>query len=426
MEPIPGVQSFPALPDSDAEVYFITDGVAAMNLPDSVRELSVFEPAENVAITAFDLLADTTSPTGFRALIEVVNFGTRPAEVGLLLSGAGDQREPWRLDLNEGEAWRENLDLAAFRGGPLRLRLEAADDGLGLDDTAYGYLPPRNSIRVDLVTNRVGGYLETLLALSPRVDLRVVPPSGYRDDPAVTVYVFEGFAPRTAPRAPTIVFGATDAPWLPPARGIATDPRVTRQDRDHPVMAQVPLHDVSIARAPVLDAGGWTVLAASGATPLILVAETNPPRALVAFDLADSDFPFHLGFPLLVENLLAWSSGEGLARSADLGWIRIEGLADAVTSLDGTLRSPRPEFGGTLIEAREPDLLTASVEGRRVRVAANLLDWSSSDLNRSRLAGQGPGPEPGEGQRELWPILLLAAALLAALEWWAWHRRVTL
>jgi len=426
MRPVPGPQRFPALPAGEADVYFITDGVSMLDVPSSVTEISVFEPADNVAVTAFDVRVDPTSASGYRAFLGVVNYAARAKEVAALLSGAGDQRQAWYLEIGPGETWQEDLDLTGFRGGGLRLRIEAEGDGLGLDDTAYAYLPPRNSIRVDLVTAEAGGYLETLLGLSPRVDLTIVRPPDFEEKPEVDVYVFDGFAPPTAPRSPSVVFGAADVDWLPPAAGAASGQAITSPDPEHPVMQHVPVYDVAVAEAAVFEPADWTVVAESDTTPLVAVRDSPVRRVFVGFRPNRSDFPLHLGFPIFMENVLAWGSGEGLAGQAALGYVRIPAEAGEVMTLDGTVVPSRTEFGATVIEAPEPGLFTATVAGRRVRVAANLLDHSVSNVNGTRMTAGESETFPAAGPKELWWYMLLAASLLVALEWWTYHRRITL
>jgi hypothetical protein len=111
-------------------------------------------------------------------------------------------------------------------------------------------------------------------------------------------------------------------------------------------------------------------------------------------------------------------------------------LADArVTSLDGTELATRQVLPGTVFQASEPGLYTAQTAARRVRIAVNLLDRELTEVNRSGLAPRVPGaaalsldplaPAREGWREELWLYLLLAAFLLAALEWWAYHRRLT-
>src|SRR5262249_62371277 len=91
MSPKTSDPQFPKVDGRDAQVYFVSDGVAIHNTPSFVKKVSVFESANNVAITAFEIRSVPSTPLGYEAYLEVQNFG-QPAEAGITLSGAGGQR----------------------------------------------------------------------------------------------------------------------------------------------------------------------------------------------------------------------------------------------------------------------------------------------------------------------------------------------
>ena len=71
------------------------------------------------------------------------------------------------------------------------------------------------------------------------------------------------------------------------------------------------VHDISIERAVKIDPANLTVIAASAQAPLIVASE-KPRWVMLTFDLASSDFALQTGFPVFVENVLAWLSREQL------------------------------------------------------------------------------------------------------------------
>ena len=85
--------------------------------------------------------------------------------------------------------------------------------------------------------------------------------------------------------------------------GDVQKPEITAWSENHPVMQYVSVHDVAIERASRIDPGDLTVIAASKQTPLI-VASDRPKWVMLTFDLDSSDFPFHVGFPVFIENVL--------------------------------------------------------------------------------------------------------------------------
>ncbi len=429
MRPFSGSGRFPELPSTNARTYFITDGVAPPNgVPADASVVSVFEAADNVGITAFEIQVDPTSTSGYTAFIQVANYSETPKEAAVVVAGVGGQRVVRGANLTPGGIWQEALDLAGFEGGGIQARVQAAGDRFATDDVAFSYLPVRGRLNVTLVTRELDGYLETLLRLTPEVELTITSPAALEESVSTDVYVFDGVASSTPPERPSLLFGVADVSWLPSARALDTEIEISSWNEEHPVMRFVPLYDLGIDAATVVDPAGLNVVAASGNTPLIMVNE-NPGgnrTVITTFALDDSDFAFHLGFPIFVENVLGWFSGETLAETSGLGEIEFPAGTVDISRLDGTPLDASPRAGGAVVELNEPDLLTATANGRRIRVAANMTDPESSDINGTPLADveSGSTPLPLAGN-ELWFYMLLAATLLIALEWWTYNRRIT-
>src|SRR5439155_5698206 len=91
MSPKSADPQFPRVDGRNSQVYFVSDGVAIHNTPSFVGRVSVFESANNVGITAFEIRSIPSIPLGYEAYLEVQNFG-QPAEAAITLSGAGGQR----------------------------------------------------------------------------------------------------------------------------------------------------------------------------------------------------------------------------------------------------------------------------------------------------------------------------------------------
>lgn len=428
MRPFPGDGRFPEVPVADARVFYITDGVRSTpGVPDDAALVSVFEPADNVGVTAFEIADDPTSPSGYSAYVQVANYSPSAKRTDVVVAGVGGQRIVRTADLESGGAWSETFDLEGFAGGGVQVRARADGDRFPADDEAFGYLPARGGLRVTLVTADPGGHLRTLLELAPEVELNVTSPAAFDEAAAADVYVFDGVAPPAAPRRPSLLFGPPGAEWLPRILGRDTDVGISSWDEAHPLMRFVPVQDLGIDEAAAVDPDGRTVIASSGGTPLILIDEDAGPAEaiIVTFGLDESDFALHLGFPIFVENALRWFSGETLPESRRVGEIELPEGAAGIRRLDGTpveaaLRSGRP-----VVQVTDPDLLTATVDGRRYRIAANMTDPETSNINRTSLVDARATVTPPAGS-ELWIPMLVAATLLIALEWWTYHRRITL
>src|SRR5262245_21011138 len=151
MSPKTADPQFPKVDDRDSQVYFISDGVTLHNTPSFVRRISVFEPANNVGITAFEIRSIPSTPLGYQAYLEDQNFG-QPAEVGIVVSGPGGQRINKTVKLGSEENYKDVFDLSQFAVVGVRATIQANDDALSLDDVAFAYLPVKRKTRTLLVT----------------------------------------------------------------------------------------------------------------------------------------------------------------------------------------------------------------------------------------------------------------------------------
>src|SRR5436309_13634070 len=97
---------FPKVDGRDSQVYFVSDGVAIHNTPSFVKRISVFESANNVGITAFEIRSIPSTPLGYEAYLEVQNFG-QPTEAGLTMSGPRGQRVNKTDSLQTEETYKE-------------------------------------------------------------------------------------------------------------------------------------------------------------------------------------------------------------------------------------------------------------------------------------------------------------------------------
>lgn len=415
---------FPNVDSRDSTVYFVSDGVSLDDLPSFVNRISVFEPATNVAITAFEVRPVPSNALAYEAYLEIQNHGPA-AEVALTVSGTDKDRIARTLRLAREESFKEVFDLSAFEGGSIQASILTKDDALPIDDVAFAYLPVQRKIRTLLVT-RGNHYLETLLRQDRHVELMKVDPRNYREAVDIDAYVFDRFAPSTAPPKPALIIGAPAASWLSKSQGLVQKPEITTWLENHPIMQYVSVHDVSIERAARIDPGNLMVIAASNQTPLIVASE-KPRWVMLTFDLDSSDFPLHAGFPVFIENVLSWFNGEQLALRRPLGNVAVP-LANAqVLTADGKTIPSEQQLGSTVFHASQPGLYTAVQGDTRAHVAVNLVNPNLSNVNQSTLKASIAVVQPRAWfGNELWFYMLLAAIALISVEWFTYHRRITL
>ncbi|PWT72082.1 MAG: hypothetical protein C5B46_07245, partial [Proteobacteria bacterium] len=186
---------------SDLHAVFITDGVGPVTPPPEVETVSVFQPAENAGITAFEVRALPADPRRYQAYVEITNASRRAREADLSISGAGHLSITRRITIAAEGRVGEVFDVSIFAGGPLRATVSMGADALAVDDTAFSYLPHRRVLKVGVVSPG-NVVLERALRLLPRVEVVSMPPSRYREGADVDAWVFDRYAPRRAPALP--------------------------------------------------------------------------------------------------------------------------------------------------------------------------------------------------------------------------------
>ena len=451
--PVHGVEHrFPDVSDlldpaAGAEVIFIGDGVQVPEPPDGVQRLSVFEPAPNAGITAFDVRPLPTDPGRFEAFIEVVRHQVGAGEggvVALQIDGAGGASARRTLRVEEGVPLGETVPLTGFVAGPVRAVVAVSgEDGLAADDVAHSYIPSRNRLRV-LFAGEENPFWEAALRLDPRVSLSRADSGSEAladlDPASLDLLVIEGPAPAAAPAAPVLFAGSGAADWLPPRRGnLAAAPLepaaavmlpVAPGGEGHPLLRDLDLDDALAREVDAFDAasvaGSWELLLGDSRLGL-LAARENPFRALAfAFPLSRSNLPLQPDFPVFLSRALSWLTDVEVRR-AGLGQVRVELAAGAIFDAGGREVASRRLGSEISFDAGEPSLYYAAGGGREIVVAASLLDRGVSDLNRSAWADEPPAAlaasvAPG---RAIWPMLALFALLLIIAEWIAFHRHAT-
>ena len=430
-------------------------------------------PPANVAITAFAARRYPTARDKIEVLAEVRNLGDAPAAVVLDVEAEGVSVGRRELQLSPGQVAREVLgDLDAARAR-LEARLQAPTDpppgmstdlGPAFDDVAYAVVPPLQPLDVALVSDGTNLFLEAaLLTLGEHVRLSGVTPEAAREGSApelaeadlVFFDVGDEPLPAALPEAHTVIFD----PWRHEAspcpiakKADVTRPFLTEQARKHPILDHVVLKDVNIARGTTLVAEpGDTVLVRSLGDPIAVLREGEHSLIAIGFDPRQSDLALRPAFPLLVANIVDYVEQRtpGFVAAVALGQSRDLGLADLGLVPDGVGRVAvaGPEGSGSelpvdrgrfRLRALVPGFYSITAvdgpaAGATVELAVNQASVDASDLHpRFEDAGladaisEGAAPEPAPiGQGPVWSVLVLLAAVIVAVEWATYHRRVT-
>ena len=435
-----GAAAWPNVAGSDT-VYFITDGAMARPRDAGIVVRSVFEPAENVGITGFDIRPALGGPAAGQAYLEVANFG--PAQqVHVTLDRGTASLLDRRFDMAAGETLRQSVPLD--RGGEpaIRARVDARANALAIDDEAFAWFDRARPLAVTVVGEQTG-WLARLFAGNPDVSAAFVTPAGYRPPSPLggfgeagprqdEVVIFDRWAPADPPARPALYFA-------PPPRGTwlgaaGADGAVEQKPRwvaagSHPAISGVDPYTLTIQRAQAYGAADLLPIARSAAgTPLVYVNKSaaRPRLVLVTFGPGESNLTAAPAFPVLVGNALAW-----LSRPAD-GGVRRAGLSSfdeavaRVTDPAG-IAIPLARLPGEAIGVlRAPGLYIVEGAGSRATFAVNVSDPDVSNLAKSTAGTAGAAMPGGAGVPRPWWLYCAVLAFAAILgEWWTWLRRIT-
>ena len=426
MAPVTVSPRFPEITTSNVELIFISDGVAIQDVPSDAQSISVFEPTDNVGVTAFEVRPVPANPLSYEAYLEITNYSPQTKAVTLEIGGREQTKLLRSIELDEGQTSRQAFELSAFEGGEIQARILVEGDSLAIDNTAFAYLPSRRRLRVALVTNG-NHHLETLLNLDPQVDLVTMRPNAFRENTDIDAYIFDRFITASPPSKPVLIFHPTSSSWVSSTSNEVKVDSISNLNNQHSIMRFVPFTDLSINKAVHLDIASATPIAMSDETPLIVAGETPKRHVIVAFDLKDSDFANTLGFPIFIRNVLNWFTGEASPLHRQLGTVTVPLTGGYIISSTGDPVASSQQLNATVFDTSTPGLFTAIADNTHVPVAVNVISHKLSNINQSTFSKTNslPSSEYVPPKRELWFYMLLLAILLICAEWLTYHRRIT-
>ncbi len=423
----------------DAHAYLYSDGIvqplrAAFGdgLPFAIDYHRIGVSGENVGLTS---LVVRTSAQSRAAYLRVQNFGQQSRSFSLEWRSDAGLIDIRPITLSGGQA--QDLVLPVPASATTVTAHIDANDVFALDDTVTAIARTPQAFRVLLVTEG-NVFLEQALRLRSDFQLDVVAPSSYLGATAYAMTVFDRFSPRVLPEAPFIM--VDPPPGSPLAGGSAVGiGRVRAIDAGDPLLTNVSLQDVHIARSQVLTSTTFgRALITSVQTPLVLVREQPFRQALFGFDVHDSDFPLRIGFPILIQNLSEWMLPPSIpSRSFHPDEVVTIVPAAGATSVavvrpDGSRRAFATGLIATFAETDLIGVYTVEqvVAGKvdRSWFAVNLFSDSTSQLKPVDRLTLPPSRNTGavrgahRGLTEIWPWIVLAALGIVVLEWLAFHR----
>jgi hypothetical protein len=429
--------------DGGVDAEAATRAMAGHAVP--VRYVPVGTRGKNIAITGFSVRRYPLDASRYEVMLEVTNTNDVAESVELSLVGDGAVIDVSRLSLGPKEVLpRFYRDLGgASRTLEARIRLASGQrDDLPADDRAFALMPERRRARV-LVVTKGNTYLEAALLLDEYLDVTTTSESSYPPAGAFDVTIFDGVAPNPPKNGGALYLN-------PPASGAPVklgreikDFGFDTWDRKSELLRFMALENVQVARGHALAPEKEDhVVAASELGPILVRGRRDGLRFVeLGFDPRDSDLVVRVAWPLFVLNVIHSfveddTSYLGSFQTGDV-W-RIPATAEStvawVKDPAGALHEvPVKEGRAVLFGERAGiyELHLGTADSPPTFFAGNLSDPNESRIEPAKELTLGDKRAAAvEGfqmglRRETWVYLVMFAAFLSALEWFLYHRRVT-
>jgi hypothetical protein len=415
--------AWPRVSGTDA-VHFITDGAVDRPIDAGVTLHSVYEAAPNVAIVAFQVRPATAAGEKAQAYLEIGNFSPQGQTIRYTVTRGTAVVIDTSVDLAAGVVGRQVVPLDAQGDARLRVRINAPNNALAIDDDAVAWMHGTEPLKVAVVSEQPGP-LALLLRADPSVAPTFLTPATYkpgRDD----VIVFDRWLPPAQPSRPSLYVAPPSAAWLGTAGADEHSPRWVNSG-DHPVLHGLDPLTLDIKRAHAYDGGPLVPVARSAkGTPLVSVIDTVDRRAVVlGFAFSDSNLAFARAFPVLIGNTLDWLARPSIG-ARQPGPIVLAASTARVTAPDGG-QAPLVRTGDrTIATLAKPGLYLVEAGGSRGVITVNVGGPEVSNLTRTSLPPSATAAAAGGGGgRSWWVYGVVIAFVLALVEWITWQRRIT-
>jgi hypothetical protein len=255
--------------------------------------------------------------------------------------------------------------------------------------------------------------------------------------------VLDRHAPATLPRGRFLVFGRA-----PAASAVRSDQEITNQAvvdwrSQHPVLQYVNMASLFASRCykMVLPSDAQVLAEFNDAPALALVRREGSEFLIAPFDCMETNWPFEPSFVMFCYNAVSFLGLEALPQQKPAlkvnQAIAMDGLptgtkltltgpgidkTDLSADTSGTVRFPGTGRAGLYS--------LAGLGKPTAHFAVNLLDTKESDIAPARqisISGQTLASQVvRSGNTELWPFLVLAALVLACVEWLVYNLKMRL
>lgn len=418
------------------QTHFLTDGAVPRALEADVVVESVFEAADNVAITAFDVRPASATDSAGQAFLEVANYSKTQQDVHITLVRGNASLLDVHADLAAGAAVQRMVPLDRVGDARIRARVSAKSNSLVIDDEAVAVIDGVQPINVIVVSEQAAN-LGPIITETPGVNATFVRPVNYKPGNENLV-IFDRALPSQAPTAPALFIAPPGAPHIRSASGTTSPTGAQGRGEEHPqwlsggwhpILQGVDVQTMALDRARPYTPDGMTAVAVSATNaPLVYVRDTSEQRfALFTFSVTESKLMFAPGFPVLMGNAIEWLSHAAPSGVRHPGRVTFPGTIVSLVGPDGKEVPMTVVDGASIATLATPGFYQATSAGATRVIPVNAGDPDTSDLQRTRLPeATQANSDAGTGRgRPWWLIAGMFAFFLLAAEWWTWQRRVT-
>jgi hypothetical protein len=429
------------------EIILFSDGGLSDSLevgaraPDMTYK-QIGETSDNAGIVALNVRRATVGQSQQQTFVLIHNESKEALKTTVTLEFNGSALAVEALEAPPGEQREILFSHGDFGEGILRVTLDH-QDALAADNEAWLALQPAQMVKTLIVTepdSTSGYYLKKALSLEPRAEVGAISPEDYIVNDDYDLTIFDGYAPESLPGGTLVFFDA-----LPPLPGLSDGgdmerPPVLATEPGHPIMRFLNPENVSITRARrlTLPEGSRALMTTTGAALIADVSRGNQRILVVAFSIADSDWPINeISYPIFMQNLVSWAPRLSLSGEVSIATGKALTLIAAPGEESVTVLRPDGEEVEVELDPLRPVYYAATTdagiyevqrEGGSQYFAVNLLDSNESSITPVETLRFGRREVVAEAglvrqTRELWRWFVGVALAVLLGEWWIYSRR---
>jgi hypothetical protein len=234
---------------------------------------------------------------------------------------------------------------------------------------------------------------------------------------------------------PLLTINPPDAGSLWHTTGRREQAEITSIERSHPVNSFLSYADLHVESLATRETAPWLKPIVSAGNNAIIWAGDDGRRriVLIGFELARSDLPLKVEFPILLANAISWLSGrdspaaERSVRAGQPVTIRIPAPSASITTPAGDTREIASR-DGSVVFADTLRVGTYAVVGAPPFAASLLSEAESNITPRDSIItrmGEAKGQQSAfDSEREIWRWVAIFALAVLMIEWWAYQRRI--